>query len=593
MPIASQVCNRRSRPRPAVMRRSRPVVVAPAARWRWPGWTAAWPAIVTVAVTALLFGLGVTNLVIRATWHEADDGVLWVGRVEGVTAFGVAPGTPAGRAGIRPGDLLEAIDGQFVERPSDVADLLHRATEGQPVTYRLLRLGTAEAFEFRLASIPRGNTSLYYVLAPVGLFTLLVGAVVRLRRPNHPATLHFLWLAAAFFGWAAFSFSGRLDRLDWLFYWADAAAVLLLPPLFLHFTFFFPERPRSWATSPFGSRLWQVVYLPALLLGVARLAAIARAVSNGQFYIGEVVQALDRFEPLYLSVYLGAGLVVITRAFGEVRTVTSQRQLRWIAWGTALGGLPFAFGYALPYAMGVVPTLPMELSAVPLSLIPLTFASAHRALPSGGRRGHRQARAGLGRCAGGRRRDLRGPAPGGGLAVPLGHARPHLDHRAAGDGRRGAGRQAAEERHPGDVRPRVLPRPVRLSAGAGRVRPRPEFRPRSRTASAIGSSPGSRRRCWSIAWRCSWRRSGRGSSRRFGRPGCRTRRCGSRAPLRWGPVSPPGPRLRWTTTSPPTGFRRRTWRRGATASCITSSRACRRRRRSPCWRSGARRTPSR
>jgi hypothetical protein len=358
------------------MRRSSPVVVAPAARWRWPGWAAAWPAVVTVAATALLFGLGVTNLVIRATWHEADDGVLWVGRVEGVTAFGVAPGTPAGRAGIRPGDLLEAIDGQFVERPSDVTTLLRHAKEGQPVTYHVLRLGTTEAFDFPLASISRGNTSLYFVLAPVGLFTLLVGAAVRLRRPNRPATLHFLWLAVAFFGWAAFSFSGRLDRLDWFFYWADTTAVLLLPPLFLHFTFFFPERPRSFATTPFGSRFWQVVYLPALLLGAARVMAIARAVRNEQFYIGEVVQALDRFEPLYLSLYLGAGLVVITRAFGEVRTVTSRRQLRWVAWGTALGGLPFAFGYAFPYALGVEPSLPMELSAVPLSLIPLTFASA-------------------------------------------------------------------------------------------------------------------------------------------------------------------------------------------------------------------------
>jgi len=329
-----------------------------------------------LAVTAILLALGIANVVVRVTWHEADDGVLWVSRVEGVTAFGVAPGTPAGRAGIRPGDLLEAVDGQFVERPSDVADLLHRAKEGQPVTYRVLRLGTAEAFDFRLASVPRGNTSLYYVLAPVGIFTLLVGAAVRLRRPNHPATLHFLWLAGAFFGWAAFSFSGRLDRLDWLFYWADAVAVLLLPPLFLHFTFFFPERPRTWVTTPFGSRFWPLVYLPALLLGATRAIAIARAASNEQFYINGVVQALDRFEPLYLSLYLGAGLVVIARAFGEVRTVTARRQLRWIAWGTALGGLPFAFGYALPYALGVIPSLPMELSAIPLSLIPLTFASA-------------------------------------------------------------------------------------------------------------------------------------------------------------------------------------------------------------------------
>jgi two-component system NtrC family sensor kinase len=355
----------------------RVVTAGSEARWRWPGWAAAAPALLTVAATAALFALGVANIVVRATWHEADDGVLWVSRIEGeVTAFGVAAGTPADRAGIRPGDVLAAIDGHFVERPSDVADLLHRAQEGQPVTYHLLRLGTGKAFDFKLASIPGGNTSLYYVLAPVGLFTLFVGAAVRLRRPNHPATLHFVLLAGAFFGWASFSFSGRLDRLDWLFYWADAIAVLLLPPLFLHFTFFFPERPRTWATTALGSRFWPLVYVPALLLGATRVMAIARAAQNEQFYITGVVQTLDRFEPLYLSLYLGAGLAVIIRAFGEVRAVTARRQLRWIAWGTALGGLPFAFGYALPYAMGVKPSLPMELSAVPLSLIPLTFASA-------------------------------------------------------------------------------------------------------------------------------------------------------------------------------------------------------------------------
>jgi PAS domain S-box-containing protein len=37
---------------------------------------------------------------------------------------------------------------------------------------------------------------------------------------------------------------------------------------------------------------------------------------------------------------------------------------------------PFALGYALPWAMGVEPSLPMQLSALPLSLIPLAFASA-------------------------------------------------------------------------------------------------------------------------------------------------------------------------------------------------------------------------
>ncbi|MDO8794976.1 MAG: ATP-binding protein, partial [Vicinamibacterales bacterium] len=78
----------------------------------------------------------------------------------------------------------------------------------------------------------------------------------------------------------------------------------------------------------------------------------------------------------YLALGFIAGLVALTRALAEVRSITARRQLRWIAWGTAFGVAPFALGYALPWAMGVEPSLPMQLSALPLSLIPLAFASA-------------------------------------------------------------------------------------------------------------------------------------------------------------------------------------------------------------------------
>ena len=112
--------------------------------------------------------------------------------------------------------------------------------------YTVLRLGTREVLDMRVAPIPNGAGGLYFVLAAVGIFTLLVGGAVRLRRPRDPATLHFFWLAVAFFGVFTFSFSGRLDRLDWVFFWADEVSILALPPMFLHFTLVFPERPRRW-----------------------------------------------------------------------------------------------------------------------------------------------------------------------------------------------------------------------------------------------------------------------------------------------------------------------------------------------------------
>src|SRR5947208_14733076 len=94
-----------------------------------------------------------------------------------------------------------------------------------------------------LAAAPQAS-SMYYVLAAVGLFTLLVGASVRLRRPRYQATLHFFWLCVAFFGAFTFSFNGPFDRLDWVFYWGDATAMALLPPLLLHFTLVFRSEER-------------------------------------------------------------------------------------------------------------------------------------------------------------------------------------------------------------------------------------------------------------------------------------------------------------------------------------------------------------
>jgi PAS domain S-box-containing protein len=56
--------------------------------------------------------------------------------------------------------------------------------------------------------------------------------------------------------------------------------------------------------------------------------------------------------------------------------MTARRQLRWIAWGTILGALPFVVAYLVPYALGLEPLAGLELLAIPLGLVPLAFASA-------------------------------------------------------------------------------------------------------------------------------------------------------------------------------------------------------------------------
>jgi PAS domain S-box-containing protein len=333
---------------------------------------AGWFAALTVVL--VLLALGLANIYVRATWQEVEDGVLWVSRPDGVTAAELADRAPAKRAGVRLGDVLLAVDGRPVESPADVVTAAHAASETSPLTYTLLRLGSREIVQVRLEPIPQGNSFLYFILASVGVFTLMVGAWVRLRRPGDQSSLHLFWLTVAFYGVFTFSFSGRFDRLDWLFYWADMVALLALAPMLLHFTLVFPERAHSWARTPVGSRLLPLLYLPALVMGATRVMAVARLDAHSSLIA--VVAALDRVEPLYLGACLIGGLGVLAHALARVRSVTARRQLRWIVWGTLLGGAPFALGYAVPFALGVTPSAKMELLAIPLGLVPLSFASA-------------------------------------------------------------------------------------------------------------------------------------------------------------------------------------------------------------------------
>ncbi len=328
-----------------------------------------------VIVAAILLCLAVANVGLRRSFAgEVEDGVLWTGEGGDVVASAVADNGPGLRAGVRVGDQLLAIDGRHIASPADVVEKLHSVETGDRLRYEVLRIATRELIPIDVEPVPQGSRPLYYVLALTGIFTLLVGTAVRLRRPQDAATLHFFWLTVAFFGVLAYSFSGRLDPLDRVFYWGDILAMCLLPPLFVHFALVFPDRPNAWVRSEQGARLLPLLYMPALLLAAGRIALFARGGGGEAFTT--LVGRFDTLELVHLSVSLVAGLAIMTRTLQQLRSVTARRQLRWIVWGTAVGALPFVGGYAVPYSLGVGTIDGFQYSAALLGLVPLAFASA-------------------------------------------------------------------------------------------------------------------------------------------------------------------------------------------------------------------------
>jgi PAS domain S-box-containing protein len=329
----------------------------------------------TSVIVAALLCLAALNMMQRWSWTELEDGVLWKGSGGEVAAVEVAKGTAGERAGLARGDILLQIGDREIQHVDDVVGVLHTSRAGTPLRYVIMREQARQQLTIDVAPVPSSPRGLYFALAAVGVFSLLVGASVRLRRPDHQATLHFFWLTVAFFGVMAFSFTGKLDALDWTFYWGDLTAQLLLPGLFLHFALVFPDRPDAWVRSDGGRSLLPAIYLPALLLGGVSVAGVISGAAHGDV-LTWVASYVQYAQLLYLGIALVAGLVIMVRALRMVRSVTARRQLRWIVWGTAIGSVPFAFGYALPFGLGLQPLRGFEFSALLLGLIPLAFASA-------------------------------------------------------------------------------------------------------------------------------------------------------------------------------------------------------------------------
>jgi S1-C subfamily serine protease len=75
--------------------------------------------------------------------------------VNGVVVVDVMEGSPAARGGVKPCDLIEAVDGEGVKNPSEVQLAVDRVQVGQPLTLRIRRQERRVEVTLRPAELPR------------------------------------------------------------------------------------------------------------------------------------------------------------------------------------------------------------------------------------------------------------------------------------------------------------------------------------------------------------------------------------------------------------------------------------------------------
>ncbi|MCL5006247.1 MAG: ATP-binding protein [Acidobacteria bacterium] len=324
-----------------------------------------------VSVTLVVFA--VINFQQKRIYQLPTDGVSWIETPQGLEAWSVPSNTPGQKAGIRAGDILEAINGHRVKTTVQAVRQIFASGVWSHATYDLVRNG--ESFETTVIIAPeQGSRSIRDYLEFVGFLYLIIGAFVFLRRWSAAKSFHFYVFCLTSFVLYSFSYTGKLNLFDSTIYWLDSAALLLQPAIFLHFCVSFPEKPDFVRRRPY--------ILPALYLPAVFLLAIQGLVMTGFLTLPlpdlSVRWLLDSLAMGHLAVYYTAGAFFLYRSYQGARTPLAKQQLKWVTRGTLVAVVPFVVLYAIPYFLGMafIPASWMKLSVFSLVFLPLTFGYA-------------------------------------------------------------------------------------------------------------------------------------------------------------------------------------------------------------------------
>jgi serine protease Do len=139
--------------------------------------------------------------------NEATAKALHLGDDSGALLAGVQPNGPAAKAGLKPGDVIQSVNGQKIANPRDLALRVAELKPGDNATVHVLRGGEGRDVSLKVSQMPNdrmaaneeaapaGRPQVGLALAPLspelrGQLDLpegTQGAVVRQVRPDSPA----------------------------------------------------------------------------------------------------------------------------------------------------------------------------------------------------------------------------------------------------------------------------------------------------------------------------------------------------------------------------------------------------------------------
>ena len=319
------------------------------------------------------------NVAAESSYSIPTDGVWWVETPGGLCADRVPADSEGHRAGIRKGDVVEAVDDHPVSRLSSYERRLFDDGIFTKATYTIYRSARACApagsssakldVQVILEPVDRSSN---YGLRLIAVAYLLIGLYVLFRRWTAPKSTHFFVFCLVSFVLYAFKYTGELDWFDQVIYWSNILATALQPALFLHFAFTFSGSAPGPGRRMRLRMLAGLLYVPGLFLVGLQVVAILRW-SATQL----LLHRLDKIAYAYMALYYTLAAAIFFWRARRTEFPLQRQQLKWLTRGTLVAVVPFTLLYVIPFlADWAVPAAFRNLVQLSLVVLPLTFSWA-------------------------------------------------------------------------------------------------------------------------------------------------------------------------------------------------------------------------
>ena len=343
-------------------------------------------AVVLAAATLAACVLAGLNFAAEASYEVPTDGIWWTeapaGGLAGLCAEQVPVGSPGEIAGVRTGDILQAVDEHPTFRLASLVRQMFRDGVYGHATYQIARpnghttrcqpTSDVTRLEIQQVILAPTDRSINYGLRLIALVYLSIGLYVLFRRWTAPKSTHFFVFCLVSFVLYAFKFTGQFDTFDWFIYWCEIVATFLQPALFLHFAFSFSDSLPDPVHRARRTVLAALLYVPGLYLLSLQMLAILRWSATEA-----LKHRLDKIALAYMAIYyLIAAALFFVRA-SRTESPLQRQQLKWLSRGTLVAAVPFTGLYVIPFLLDrIVSPVAANLVSVFLIFLPLTFSWA-------------------------------------------------------------------------------------------------------------------------------------------------------------------------------------------------------------------------